>query len=185
MFESLPTDICIYAVTAIGPTLGPLATYCTHGDAVINGTRLHTCLGDFFRVLDALHSCWKRGPRTRSILKRVWRRCKLCCVARNTTEAKPAVWSFSIAHLTVNDFFRHVFESLRLQQHRVASMYTASAQPTYHGLEHWWAATNATRRFPNLVTHQQETQQLHLKIVMFGQALSLEPQLAAWTPAET
>lgn len=50
MFENLPKDIEIYAVTASNADESSWGCYCSAPDDVVNGTEIGTCLGDTFSV---------------------------------------------------------------------------------------------------------------------------------------
>lgn len=49
MFQSLPANLNIYAVSAASPDESSWAAYCG-SDAVVNGKNIGSCLGDLFSV---------------------------------------------------------------------------------------------------------------------------------------
>jgi legumain len=49
MFENLPTNLNIYALSAANPTESSWAAYCG-SDAVVGGKNIGSCLGDLFSV---------------------------------------------------------------------------------------------------------------------------------------
>jgi len=164
---------------------------------------LYTCLGDIFSVFWIRYVADGDGSNTlNQLFSSVFEDVASYAALHHHKELNQQYGDLSIANLTVKEFFypdasavdaprkqtaewirpKSVFAAPRLQQDRIGRLYSdVSSQPTYHGLEHWWAMTNATQRFQSLLRDQQEAQRLHWNIVMFAHPLSLERQLAVWT----
>jgi legumain len=49
MFQKLPADSRVYALSAANPTESSWGTYCSPDD-VIQGKHINSCLGDLFSV---------------------------------------------------------------------------------------------------------------------------------------
>jgi len=50
MFENLPTDLNLYAVSAANGKESSWGTYCQPSDDVVDGKHIGSCLGDLFSV---------------------------------------------------------------------------------------------------------------------------------------
>jgi len=203
MVDTLPTNLNIYAVTAVSSDYPSLGTYCGY-DAVIDSTPIGSCLGDLFAVyyMNFISS----GDGTHSLnefFETVFDSVASYAALHYGHELNQQYGDLSIGDLKVSDFFygdsqsetklatpfevpwvapTQVFAAPRIAMDRHQHEYAeASAQPTFHGEEHWRRMLNATNDLQNLLTQQKQTQQLHWDLVNLAIPQNQTQRLQMWT----
>lgn len=203
MLQDTPTDINVYGVTAVPPDYPSLGTYCGY-DAVINGTSIGSCLGDLFAVFYMKFITEGDGTRTLgTFFTSVFEDVASYAALHYGRELNQQYGDLSIADLTVADFFygesqeairlarpfdtpwvapKTVFAAPRLAMDHQQWEYTeASAQPTFHGENHWRRMLTATDNLQALLHQQKQTQQLFWDLVMIAVPRDYDHRFAIWT----
>lgn len=203
MLEGLPTDINVYGVTAVAAENPSLGTYCGY-DAVINGTSIGSCLGDLFSVYYMKFIQDGNGTHTlNQFFQSVFDDVASYAALHYGHELNQQFGDLSIGDMHVADFFygdseaeiklatpfavpwvapTQVFAAPRLHMDRQQWIYTeASAQPTFHGEEHWMRMLRATDDLQALLDQQKLTQLLFWDLVMVAFPESYDERYQIWT----
>jgi legumain len=201
MLEGLPTDLGIYGVTAVGPDTPSLGTYCGY-DAVVNGTKLNTCLGDLFAVMFMQFIESDDGSSSMQLLfDNVFDKVASYAALHYGRELNMQYGDLSIASLPTKEFFYPedgdvtlrqaskppkwhlpggVYSAPRLSMDRLTHMYSdVAAKPTYAGKKHFSSLKQLSKRLKDKVAEQEATQQVYWSLV--EHAVSEQEQEAVWT----
>lgn len=203
MMADLPADMNIYGVTAVPADYPSLGTYCGY-DATINGTAIGSCLGDLFSVFYMKFITEGDGTRTlNTFFQNVYDDVASYAALHYGHEQNQQYGDLSMGDLTVADFFygdsqadiklaspfrvpwvppQGVFAAPRLAMDHQQWQYTeASAQPTFHGEQHWRKMLESTASLHYLLDQQRRTQQLYWDLVMLAAPDSYDERYAIWT----
>lgn len=184
MLEGLPTNLGIYGVTAVGPDVPSLGTYCG-AEAQVNGTSLGTCLGDLFAVRWMKFIEEGDGSATmQKFFSSVADDVASYAALHYGHEENQQYGDLSVAELKTADFFyprtalaysrkppafrtpKSVFSAPRLDMDRRTFIYSeASAMPTYRGKKHAHEMKKASKRLQLLASIQDETQDTYWRLV--------------------
>lgn len=185
MLEGFPTDLGIYGVTAVGPDTPSLGTYCGN-DAMVNGTKLNTCLGDLFAVMFMQFIEADDGSSSmQAFFDNVYDKVASYAALHYGNEINMQYGDLSVANLTLREFFYPaetglraagkrpkwhfpggVFSAPRLAMDRLTEMYgDAAAKPTYAGKRHFAKLKQMSRRLSKKVAEQEDTQQVYWSLV--------------------
>jgi len=177
---SLPN---VYAVTAVGPTVPSLGTYCGN-EASVNGTKINTCLGDLFSVMFMQYVEEEDGNRTlQEFFETVRDNVASYASLHYGKEINMQYGDTSLTSMKLSDFFygsgllltkqrpawktpKGAFSAPRLAMDRATQMYSdASAQPTYQGKSHWRKMRVIGKKMKTLVASQEATQQIYWSLI--------------------
>jgi len=199
LFDGFPTDLGIYAVTAVNAILPSLGTYCTY-HAQVNGTKLNTCLGDLFAVSWMQYVREGNGAETmQTFFNTVAEQVGIQASLHYSHEENMQYGDLSIASMTMSEFFypdkslasvrtkpnfnspTSVFSAPRLDMDRRAFMYSdASAMPTYRSKQHAKKMKFASKQLQKLAARQEMTQDLYWALIENALPNSDELQDRVW-----
>jgi len=173
----------VYAVTAVGPTVPSLGTYCGY-EASINGTQINSCLGDLFAVMWMQYVEEEDGSRTlQEFFETVRDNVASYASLHYGNEINMQYGDKSLTNMKLSDFFygnakvlaqnrpawktpKDAFSAPRLAMDRVTHMYSdASAQPTYKGKSHWRKMKAMSAKMKTLVAAQEATQAIYWSLI--------------------
>lgn len=203
MLQDTPNNTNIYGVTAVPADYPSLGTYCGY-DAVINGTSVGSCLGDLFAVFYMKFIQEGNGTHTlNQFFQSVFDDVASYAALHYGHELNQQFGDLSVGDMFVSDFFygdsqeaiklaapfttpwvapTQVFAAPRLAMDHQQFEYTeASAQPTFHGEQHWRRMLSATDNLQSLLHQQKQTQQLFWDLVMIAVPDSFDERYAIWT----
>jgi len=202
MLEGIPSDVNIYGVTAVGPEVPSLGTYCGH-QAAVNGTLLNTCLGDLFSVMwmDFLED--DDGNSTlQQFFDSVYDESSTYAALHYGSELNQQYGDLSLTRLKTSDFFpaaksrmfpelqkrptwkspNGAFSAPRLDMDRLTFIYSEiAAKPTYQGKKHWHKMKFMSKRLRSLVAQQEQTQDVYWALIEAAIPGSDSMQEHAWT----
>lgn len=191
MVEDLPSDMNIYAVTAVPDNVESRAAWC-FAEAVVNGTHIGACLSDLFPAFYMKFIEQGNGSHTlnqffQNVSEDVASYAALHCCGQ---EENQRYGDLSMGDMKVSDFFYGDSQSdielaapfstpwiAPVNTYSASSVAMqgsqweyneASAKPTYHGENHWMRMLQATDALSELLHVQKYTQKVYWDLVKLG-----------------
>jgi len=173
----------VYAVTAVGPTVPSLGTYCGY-QAMVNGTQINTCLGDLFSVMFMKYVEEEDGSRTlQEFFETVRDNVASYASLHYGKEINMQYGDENLTSMKISDFFygsgmvltkerpawkipKGAFSAPRLAMDRATHSYSdAAARPTYKGKSHWREMRVVSKTMKTLMASQEATQQMYWSLI--------------------
>jgi glycosylphosphatidylinositol transamidase (GPIT) subunit GPI8 len=210
MLEGFPTDMNVYGVTAVGPKTPSLGTYCGN-EAVVNGTKIGSCLGDLFAVMWMQYVEAGTGTHTLDdFFLTVQYNVSSYAALHWGSEENQHYGDLSVANLTLNDFFyplnktvvvsetgekgapwtppKHAFSATRVDMDRLQDLYSeASSQPTRHHGHHWADMRAYAKRLHKLLEQQEQIEGVYQALVVaaYPDPSDEQKRQSAWSSAHS